>query len=79
MSTAMTTEEKVKDILETIRPYIQSDGGDVEYRRIEDNVVYIALHGACTGCASSLVTLKAGIERKIVEDCPEIVSVEMED
>lgn len=75
---ATNTEEKVKEILEQIRPYIQSDGGDVEFVRIEENVVYIRLVGACSGCASSLMTLKAGIERKIVEDCPEIVAVESE-
>jgi len=75
---ATNTEEKVKEILEQIRPYIQSDGGDVEFVRIEENVVYIRLVGACSGCASSLLTLKSGIERKIVEDCPEIVAVEAE-
>jgi Fe-S cluster biogenesis protein NfuA len=78
MAAAASTEEKVKEILERIRPYIQSDGGDVEFRRIEDNIVYIMLHGACVGCSSSLLTLKAGIERNIIEDCPEIVAVELE-
>lgn len=73
-----STEDKVKEILEQIRPYIQSDGGDVEYVRMENGIVYIRLHGACQGCASSMMTLKAGIERKIVEDCPEVVAVEAE-
>lgn len=74
----IATEEKVKEILEQIRPYIQSDGGDVEFSRYEDNIVYIRLHGACSGCGSSLFTLKAGIERKVIEDCPEVTAVELE-
>ena len=75
---ALSTEDKVKEIIEQIRPYIQSDGGDVEFVRIENQIVYLRLHGACSGCASSMMTLKAGIERKVVEDCPEIVAVEAE-
>lgn len=76
--TTASTEDRVKEILEQIRPYIQSDGGDIEFVRIQDNVVYVRLQGACSGCASSMLTLKAGIERKIMEDIPEIVAVEAE-
>lgn len=69
-------EEKVKGIIEQIRPYIQMDGGDVQFVNIKDNVVYLQLLGACAHCPGSIMTLKMGIERKVIEQCPQIVSVE---
>lgn len=77
MSMTDATATRAKEILEEIRPYIQSDGGDVVFNRIEDDILYIELHGACVGCASSLMTLKMGIERKITEELPDIKAVEM--
>jgi len=77
MVTAEATESRAKEILERLRPYLQSDGGDVAFNRIENSVLYIELHGACSGCSSSLMTLKMGIERQVVEELPEITSVEM--
>ncbi|MCC6547029.1 NifU family protein [Candidatus Sumerlaeota bacterium] len=71
------TETRVKEILERLRPYLQSDGGDVAFNRIENDILYIELHGACVGCSSSLMTLKMGIERQITEELPEIKAVEM--
>lgn len=76
---SMTLEQqevRAKEILEQLRPYLQADGGDVAYERLEDSIVYIRLKGACVGCASSLMTLKMGIERRIMEEIPEITSVE---
>ncbi|MEQ8819834.1 MAG: NifU family protein [Sumerlaeia bacterium] len=70
-------ESKARKIIEDLRPYIQADGGDVVYDRLEDAVVYIELQGACVGCASSLMTLKMGIERRICDEIPEIQAVEM--
>ncbi len=77
MPVTEATENSAKEILEQLRPYLQADGGDVAFNRIEDDVLYIELHGACSGCASSLMTLKMGIERRIVEELPEISSVEI--
>ncbi|MCC5875377.1 MAG: NifU family protein [Candidatus Sumerlaeia bacterium] len=77
MAVTETTEARCKEILEEIRPYIQADGGDVVFNRIEDDILHIELHGACVGCASSLMTLKMGIERKVTEELPEIKAVEM--
>lgn len=68
---------RVQAILEEIRPYIQSDGGDIELVKIEDQVVYVRLNGACIGCPSSMMTLKGGVETRIREDIPEIEAVEM--
>lgn len=72
----MDTEAKVKKVLDEIRPYIQMDGGDVDFVKIEDNVLYLQMVGACHGCPSAAMTLKMGIERRIRAEVPEIVSVE---
>lgn len=73
---AIPMEERVQEILDKLRPYIQRDGGDVELVEIEDGVVRVRLLGACGSCPSSTITLKAGIERAIVEEIPEIKEVE---
>lgn len=70
------TEQKVKHILSKIRPYIQRDGGDVEFVNIEDGVVYVRLLGACVGCSAADLTLKDGIETIILEEVPGIIAVE---
>lgn len=68
---------RVAEIIAEVRPYIQGDGGDIELLKVEDNIVYVALTGACVGCPSSMVTLKQGVEVRIKEDIPQIESVEM--
>ena len=68
---------KVKNVIEQIRPYLQADGGDVEYVNItEDNTVNIRLLGMCGNCPHSRMTLKNGIEAAVVKAIPEIKSVE---
>jgi Fe-S cluster biogenesis protein NfuA len=69
-------EEKVKKLLDSIRPGIQMDGGDVEFVEIKDGIVYVRLIGACGGCPMAQLTLKEGIERYIRNEIPEIKSVE---
>jgi len=76
-----TTQEldvraRVERVLETIRPYIQADGGDIELVGVADGVVQIRLAGACVGCMYSLMTLQAGVERMIREEVPEVKAVE---
>ncbi len=69
--------ERVQQVVNRIRPAVQSDGGDVELVEVTpQNIARIRLHGACVGCPSSAITLKMGIERNIRERIPEIVSVE---
>jgi Fe-S cluster biogenesis protein NfuA len=71
------TNEMVENILTEIRPYLQNDGGDVELIEItEDNIVKVRLLGACNGCPMSLMTLRAGIERLLISNIPEIKRVE---
>jgi Fe-S cluster biogenesis protein NfuA len=69
-------EEKVKKLLNDIRPGIQMDGGDVEFVEIKENIVYVRLVGACGGCPMAQLTLKEGIERYIRNQLPEIQAVE---
>jgi Fe-S cluster biogenesis protein NfuA len=64
---------KVSAAIETIRPYLKADGGDVELVDITDNmIVKVRLKGACDGCPFSMMTLKAGIEQAIRRNVPEI-------
>jgi len=65
----------VQEVIEEIRPALQSDGGDVELIGVEDGIVTLQLTGACSGCPMSTMTLKMGIERAIKQKIPEIVEV----
>jgi Fe-S cluster biogenesis protein NfuA len=67
---------RVTAALETVRPYIQDDGGDVWLVKIEDRVAYVQLVGACGGCAASQSTLKLACEQAVKEQCSEIERVE---
>ena len=70
--------DKVLEVLDVIRPYIQSDGGDVEFVDLTDQgIVQIRLHGACVGCGIANVTVNQGIEQSLVEEVPGIVGVEL--
>jgi Fe-S cluster biogenesis protein NfuA len=66
--------DMIKEIIEQLRPGIQMDGGDVEFVRYEDGVVYIRFHGACVGCPASMFTLKMGIEETLKEQLPDAVT-----
>ena len=70
-------KEKVAKVIESIRGYLQADGGDIELVDItEDNIVQVRLRGACSGCPGAAMTLKMGVERVIREAVPEIKGVE---
>ncbi len=74
---AQIQKEKVEKALETVRPYLVADGGDVELVSINENgIVEVRLTGACVGCPMSQMTLRAGIERTLMRDVPEIKRVE---
>ncbi len=71
-----TFEEKVRDIVEVIRPMLQGHGGDIELVGIDpDNTVKVRLRGACTGCPGAQMTLKQGVERLMKEKLPEVKEV----
>ncbi len=71
-------EEKVKQVLEKIRPSLQADGGDVELVDVDEQsgVVKVRLQGACAGCPMSQMTLRNGIERILKQQVPEVKAVE---
>lgn len=68
---------KIKEILDNVRPYLQEDGGDVEFLEITDEgIVKVKLLGACVDCPLSMMTLRAGIERALLNAVPGIKRVE---
>ncbi|MEO1211694.1 MAG: NifU family protein [Cyanobacteria bacterium J06638_20] len=70
------TNENVESVLDELRPYLMSDGGNVELVELDGPVVRLRLQGACGSCPSSTMTLRMGIERKLRESIPEIAEVE---
>ncbi len=68
----MTTEEKIIDVINTLRPFLINDGGNIEFVKYEDNIVYIQMMGACSDCEMIDLTLKDGIEMAIKEEVPEV-------
>ncbi|MGD9677487.1 MAG: NifU family protein [Vulcanibacillus sp.] len=72
----MALYDDVKEILDKLRPFLQSDGGDCELVSVEDGVVSVRLVGACGTCPGATMTLKHGIERSLKEELPgQIVEV----
>ncbi len=71
----MEKETKIKNLIEKIRPYLINDGGDLEFIKYENNIVYVKLKGACEGCPMMDITLKDGIEQLLVNEIPEIKEV----
>jgi Fe-S cluster biogenesis protein NfuA len=76
MSDKSVLKERVIKALERVRPYLQSDGGDISLVEItDDNTVKVRLQGACHGCPFSIQTLKAGVEQALIKEVPEISKV----
>lgn len=71
----LKTEEKIKNIIDDIRPYLIADGGNLEFVKYEDGIVYIKMLGACIHCAMIDFTLKDGIEAMLINEIPEVKSV----
>jgi Fe-S cluster biogenesis protein NfuA len=68
--------DQIKDLIETrVRPAVARDGGDIVYRGFDRGTVYLAMHGACSGCPSSTATLKQGIEQLLKHYVPEVTEV----
>ena len=72
----METINQIKLVLNRIRPFIQGDGGDVEFVKYAEGIVYVKLLGACVGCSSADLTLKEGIEALLLEEVPGVIGVE---
>lgn len=68
--------KKIKDLIDTyIRPAVEMDGGNIEFQKFEQGKVYVTMQGSCSGCPSSTVTLKAGIEGMLKRMVPEVQEV----
>lgn len=81
--TAETNEDEseivkqIRELIDTrVRPSVAQDGGDIIFHSFEDGIVQLELHGSCSGCPSSTITLKNGIESMLKHYIPEIIAVE---
>ncbi len=72
---AVSMEEQCKLVIDKVRPYLQRDGGDIQFVMLQDGVVYVQLSGACQGCGLVDVTIKDGVEQIMLEEVPGIVEV----
>ncbi|NJL61796.1 NifU family protein [Brunnivagina elsteri] len=70
------TLENVETVLDEMRPYLMSDGGNVEVVELDGPIVKLRLQGACGSCPSSTMTLRMGLERRLKEMIPEIAEIE---
>lgn len=68
--------DQVMEVLDKLRPFLQRDGGDCELVDVEDGIVKLRLVGACGSCPSSTITLKAGIERALMEEVEGVEEVQ---
>ena len=68
-------EQKIEEVLAEIRPYVQGDGGDIVFAGYKDGVVQVYMQGSCSGCPSSTMTLRMGIEERLKEVLPEVKEV----
>ena len=70
-----SVENKIIDIIDKLKPYLISEGGNIEFVKYENNIVYIKMMGACANCEMLDVTLKDGIEASIISEIPEVKEV----
>lgn len=68
-------EEKINVVIDKIRPFLISDGGNIEFVKFEDGIVYVKLMGHCSNCQLIDVTLKDGIEMALINEIPEVIGV----
>lgn len=71
------TEEKIKEVIEKIRPFLQNDGGDIEFVRFENGIVYVKMHGACMDCINLDSTISDGIEMILIDEVSGVIGVEV--
>ena len=74
-NTKKNNDEIIKSIIEYIRPYLNSDGGDIEFIKYEDNYVFVKLYGACSHCGFQDFTLNDNILELIKEQIPDVIAV----
>lgn len=78
ISEIQTLEERVITVIdELVRPYIERDGGRIQFHSIEGATVFVELSGACATCSASSITLKAGVERVVRKEIREVKTVQL--
>ena len=75
MKKSENIEKKINEVLDRIKPYLENDGGNLEYIKFEDGIVYVKLLGACAGCSMIDITLKDGTEAMLMDEIPEVLGV----
>ena len=70
------TEKQIVEIITKVRPYLQRDGGDIQFINFKDGVVYVRMLGACAGCSMLDDTLKDGVEQILMEEVPQVLEVQ---
>ena len=73
------TQSKIINLIDKLRPFLVNDGGNIEFVKYEDNIVYVKMLGACADCALIDITLKEGIEEIITSEIPEVKEVRLFD
>jgi Fe-S cluster biogenesis protein NfuA len=70
-------DAKIKEVIEKIRPFLQNDGGDIEFVKFENGIVYVKMHGACMDCINLDSTISDGIEMILIDEVSGVVGVEV--
>jgi len=70
-------EKQIIEVLEKIRPFLQKDGGDIEFVSFKDGIVYVKMSGACADCIYIDDTIKDGVEAMLLDEVPGVISVEV--
>jgi len=71
------TIEKIKEVIEKVRPFLQNDGGDIEFVKFDNGIVYVKMHGACMDCINLDSTISDGIEMILMDEISGIIGVEV--
>ena len=71
------TIKLIKQTIKKLRPYLNADGGDLDFVKFEDGIVYVSLLGACIGCSSSDDTITNSVEALLLEEVPGVIGVEV--
>ena len=72
----MEIVEEIQKVINKLRPYLQRDGGDIEYVDFKEGIVYVKMLGACAGCSMLDETLKDGVEQILMEEVPGVLEVQ---
>ena len=70
-------ENKIKEVIEKIRPFLQNDGGDIKFEYFKDGIVYVSVMGACVDCIGLDQTIKEGVEMILMEEVNGVIGVEV--